>query len=67
MKDEGQKQIEVFNEISIGKKAEGKNLNLKKLILIIKSDDINDIIKVNISYPKKNDNEYFFLKGFLFS
>ena len=57
MKGEGQKDLEVFNEMTIGKLVEGNNLNLKKLLLIMKSDDINDVFKVRLAYPEKNDNE----------
>ena len=57
MKGEGQKELEIFNEMTIGKMVEGKSLNLKKLLLIMKSDDINDVIKVRLAYPEKNDEE----------
>ena len=43
--------------MTIGKMVEGKSLNLKKLLLIMKSDDINDVIKVRLAYPEKNDEE----------
>ena len=49
--------FDVYLEMSIGKMVEGKNLNLNKLLLIMKSSDINDVIKVRLAYPEKKDEE----------
>ena len=57
MEGEGQKEFDVYLEMSIGKMVEGKNLNLNKLLLIMKSSDINDVIKVRLAYPEKKDEE----------
>jgi hypothetical protein len=57
MEGEGQKDFDVYLEMSIGKMVEGKNLNLNKLLLIMKSSDINDVIKVRLAYPEKKDEE----------
>ncbi len=55
LRGEGQNNLDSLFDMSIEKLIEGKNINIGKLLLIMKSDDLNDVIKVRLAFPEEDE------------